>query len=156
MNKMLKIAALVVALLVVILIGLAPIGPVPGVFIGGTQTATPAVWGNTSAEHEIRLKVPGTIPRVVIIWVIQYENDLYIVGSKESGWVKMLGQGGNVDMRLGDNTYRLNASMLATGWQPVIAAYMDKYRVDYPDIVNSFPAAEEAKDSTAVFKLSRG
>jgi hypothetical protein len=85
MNKMLKIAALVVSLLVVILIGLAPIGPMPGVFIGGTQTATPAVWGNTSAEHEIRLKVPGTIPRVVIIWVIQYENDLYIVGSKESG-----------------------------------------------------------------------
>ena len=77
MNKMLKIAALVVSLLVVILIGLAPIGPMPGVFIGGTQTATPAVWGNTSAEHEIRLKVPGTIPRVVIIWVIQYENDLY-------------------------------------------------------------------------------
>ncbi len=70
MNKMLKIAALVVSLLVVKLIGLAPIGPMPGVFIGGTQTATPAVWGNTSAEHEIRLKVPGTIPRVVIIWVI--------------------------------------------------------------------------------------
>ena len=42
MNKMLKIAALVVSLLVVILIGLAPIGPMPGVFIGGTQTATPA------------------------------------------------------------------------------------------------------------------
>jgi hypothetical protein len=46
--------------------------------------------------------------------------------------------------------------MLATGWQPVITAYMDKYRADYADIVNSFPAAEDAKDSTAVFKLSRG
>jgi hypothetical protein len=156
MNKLLKIAAVVISLLVVILIGLAPIGPMPGVFIGGKDTSAPAVWGNTSAEHEIRLKVPGTIPRVVIIWVIQYENDLYIVGSKESGWVKMLGQGGNVDMRLGDNTYSLNASMVVTDWQPVLTAYMDKYRADCPDIVNSFPAAEEAKDSTAVFKLSRG
>jgi len=156
MNKPLKIAAVVISLLVVILIGLAPIGPMPGVFIGGKDTSAPAVWGNTSAEHQIRLKVPGTIPRVVIIWVIQYENDSYIVGSKESGWVKMLGQGGNVDMRLGDNTYSLNASMVVTDWQPVLTAYMDKYRADYPDIVNSFPAAEEAKDSTAVFKLSRG
>jgi hypothetical protein len=46
--------------------------------------------------------------------------------------------------------------MVVTDWQPVLTAYMDKYRADYPDIVNSFPAAEEAKDSTAVFKLSRG
>jgi hypothetical protein len=156
MKKILKIAGVVVAISLCILIVLAPIGPMPGVFIKGTQTPTPAFWGNTSDTHEISLKVDGTIPRVVIIWVVQYENELYVVGSKDSGWVKMLGQGGNVAMRLGDNKYNLNASIVNDGWEPVMLAYVDKYRPDYPDIINSFPAIEDAEGTIAVFKLSRG
>jgi hypothetical protein len=155
MNKILKIVGVVVTLTVCVLIVLAPIGPMPGVFIGGTQTPAPAVWGNTSDTHEIRLKVDGTIPRVIIIWVIQYDNALYVVGSKDSGWVKMLGQGGNVAMRLDDNTYNLMASIVNTDWEPVMVAYVDKYRPDYPDIINSFPAIEDAKGTISVFRLSR-
>jgi hypothetical protein len=155
MNKILKIVGVVVTLTVCVLIVLAPIGPMPGVFIGGTQAPAPAVWGNTSDTHEIRLKVDGTIPRVIIIWVIQYDNALYVVGSKDSGWVKMLGQGGNVAMRLDDNTYNLMASIVNTDWEPVMVAYVDKYRPDYPDIINSFPAIEDAKGTISVFRLSR-
>ena len=156
MNKIIQIAASLAVLVLVILMGLAPIGPMPGVFIGGTQAAAPVDWGNTAVEHEIRLKVPGTLPRVVIIWVIQYENDLYVVGGKDSGWVKMLDKGGKVDMRLGDNTYGLTASLVESGWEPVMSAYVEKYRPDYPDIINGFPSIKDAKGSISVFKLSRG
>jgi len=135
---------------------LAPLGPLPGFFIGGTPTAVPDSWGDTSSTHEIRLKVSGTPPRVVIIWVIQVAGELYVVGSKGSGWVAMLNQGGPVEMRMEDKTYRLNARLMTDNWQTVVEAYMDKYRADYPDIVNSFPSFEEAAGSTAVFLLSDG
>ncbi len=153
-----KILKIVVPLLIAALIGLAvlaPIGPMPGIFIGGVEAASPDVWPDTSQVHEIKLKVPGAIPRVVIVWVIDYEGDLYVVGNSSSGWVKMLGQGGNVAMQLEGATYSLSASLMKMGWEPVMASYVEKYQPDYPDIVDSFPSPAEAVGKIAVFKLSR-
>lgn len=152
--KILQIAAGVVVLVIVVLILVAPIGPMPGFFIGGTATARPDAWADTSAVHEIKLKVAGTLPRVVILWVIDHAGELHVVGAQDSGWVTMLGDGGPVEMRLGDNTYSLNASRMNEGWQPVMQAYVDKYRPDYPDIVSSFPSMEEAEGQIAVFRLN--
>ena len=76
------------ASIALVLIFATPIGPLPGFFIGGTYTPTPAVWPDTSKEDEILLKVPGTLPRVVIIWVVQVEGQLYVVGGGDSGWVR--------------------------------------------------------------------
>ena len=45
----------------------APIGPVPGIFIGGTASDSPDPWPDTADTHEILLTVPGTLPRVVTI-----------------------------------------------------------------------------------------
>lgn len=153
--KILKIAALALLVLLVIAALIAPIGPLPGFFIGGNAAATPAQWQDTSDVHEIKLKVPGSLPRVVTIWVIDYEGDLYVVGSKDSGWVRMLGSGAPVEMRLGDDTYSLNASIVEDAWQPMMEAYVAKYRPDYPDIVASFPSVDEAKDQISVFRLGR-
>ncbi len=133
----------------------APIGPMPGLFIGGTSTKAPQQWSDTSNVHEIMLRVPGTLPRVVIIWVIEFGGELHVVGSKGSGWVKKIGGGAPVEMRLGDNTYALNASLVTEGWQQILQAYVAKYRADYPDIVAGFPSIEEAKDLVAVFRLER-
>ena len=155
MKKILKIGIPLLLLLLVVVALLAPIGPLPGFFIGGTKTAAPASWSDTSDVHEIRLKVPGTLPRVVTIWVIEYESDLYVTGYAKSGWVQMLGNGGPVKMRLGDNTYSLVASAVTENAKPILTAYMDKYRPDYPDIVAGFPSEDEASDSYVVFKLSR-
>jgi hypothetical protein len=129
------LSALVVAALV------APIGPMPGFFIGGKQTAPPASWPDTSGVHEIRLKVPGTLPRVVTIWVIDHAGELYVLGHRDSGWVKMIGQGARVEMRLGDRTYSLNATPLTEGWQPVFEAYVAKYKPNYPEIVAGHAAS---------------
>jgi hypothetical protein len=155
MSKIIKIGAIVLAIVACIIIGLAPIGPMPGIFIGGTETSTPDNWENAADIGEIQLKIPGTIPRVVIIWVVDYSGDLYVVGSQKSGWVKMLGDGGKVQMRLEDKTYSLSAKKITTDWEPVVTAYADKYRPDYPGIVNSFPPIEEAEGIFGVFKLSK-
>ncbi len=153
--KILKIVTIIIVLLIPVVVALAPIGPLPGFFIGGNQVETPASWGDTGSVDEVRLKVSGALPRVVIIWVIQFEGELYVVGSRSSGWVKMLGQGGPVALRLVDQTYELNATRVLEGWEPVMQAYIEKYEPEYPEIIAGFPAIEEAGDVISVFKLSR-
>ena len=137
-NKMAKTVATALLLIASLLITLAPIGPLPGFFIGGTPTAAPADWGDTSDLLEVRLRVDGSIPRVVIIWVVQLDSELYVMGSKDSGWVSMLGDGGQVELRIESATYTLMAQRLSEGQLPVIEAYQEKYREDYPEIVTEW------------------
>ena len=66
----------------------------------------------------------------------------------------MLGEGRPVRMRMGDNTYSLNATLLDTGWERAMEAYFAKYRPDYPEIVDGFPSLEDAAGSFSVFRLS--
>ena len=139
--------------IVLVLIFATPIGPLPGFFIGGTYTPTPTVWPDTSKEDEILLKVPGTLPRVVIIWVVQVEGQLYVVGDGDSGWVRRIGQGGPVEMRLHDRKYSLTATPVAAGLEAIITAYKNKYRPNYPDIVAGFPSVEESAGAFGVFRL---
>jgi hypothetical protein len=151
--KILRISLVVVLVLLAGLAILAPVGPLPGLFIGGQPTVAPARWPDTSAVHEIRLRVPGTLPRVVIVWVVEHDGDLHVVGARNSGWVSMLGAGGPVEMRLGDNTYSLNAALVTDGWEDVLNAYVAKYRPDYPEIIAGFPSIEDAKGTVAVYRL---
>jgi hypothetical protein len=154
--KILRIVALVLLAVGVVVAIVAPIGPLPGFFIGGEPTPAPASWPDTSEVHEIDLKVPGTLPRVVTIWVVEHDGELHVVGSGESGWVRMIGGGAPVEMRLEGHTYALQAEPVAEGKELVLQAYVDKYRPDYPDIVASFPTASEASTGVAVFRLNRG
>ncbi len=152
--KILKIAAGVIVVVLLVLAMVAPLGPIPGFFIGGQESAVPDTWPDTRDVHEIQLAVgEGLLPRVVIIWVVQVEGSLYVVGAKDSGWTSRIGAGGPVKMRLGDNTYALQASAVTEGWEPILEAYVAKYSSDYPDIVAGFPQASEAANTTAVFRL---
>lgn len=136
-----------------ILIFAAPIGPLPGFFIGGKATPIPEIWSDTSKLDEILLKVPGALPRVVIIWVVQVEGQLYVVGSGESGWVQRIGQGAPVEMRLRDRRYLLTATPVSSGLESIITTYKDKYRPNYPDIVAGFPSLEGSDGAYGVFRL---
>ncbi len=154
----LKIVKIIIAALLVIFAAyviLAPIGPVPGVMIGGTEAQAPDTWPDTSGTHEILLEVAGTIPRVVTIWLIQHDNEIYVVGASDSGWIKMLDQGGPVRMRLASNTYPLRATIVNENQLEILTDYMDKYRPDYPDIVGDFPSPEEAEGAFALYRLER-
>lgn len=156
MKKLTKISVIALVFTTCIIISVAPIGPMPGIFLGGTETPVPDNWRNIANRDEIRLRVPGTIPRVVIIWVVEVDNELYVVGGRESGWVEMIGDRAKVQMRAGDNTYNLNAVKVNSGLEPIVIAYADKYRADYPDIVGSFPTTvSEAQNAVGVFKLER-
>ncbi len=153
--RILKVGVSVLLLAVVIFVVATPVGPVPGFLLGGTETEVPAAWGDTRSIDEIRFEVSsGLLPRVVIIWVVQFEGDLYVVGDGKSGWVGMLDQGGSVRMRIGDKTYSLNAQRVKNNLVPILEAYQGKYRADYPEIVNSFPQAMESVKSAGVFRLS--
>ena len=153
--KVLKIAALVLAVVLAILAWVAPVGPMPGIFIGGTPSPLPDAWGGTRETHEIKLEVSGgLVPRVVIIWVVQVDGDLHVVGFKGSGWTNTLNTGGSVRMRMGDKTYDLDAHLVTSDWQPILEAYLDKYRADYPDIVAGFPELAEAREVASVFRLT--
>jgi len=153
--KVLKILIAVLIPLAIVVAVLAPIGPLPGFRIGGEETQAPAQWPDTSKVHEIKLKVPGTLPRVVIIWVVEHQNELHVVGQNGSGWVSRLGEGSPVEMRIGDNTYALQAARKRDGLRDILTAYVDKYKTDYPDIVAGFPSFEDGQDSFAVFTLNR-
>ena len=153
--KVLKAALPAILVLALVLVVLAPIGPMPGIFIGGTPTSAPEKWSDTSDVVEILLKVPGALPRVVIIWVVEHGGELHVVGSKDSGWVQMIGGGSPVEIRIGDSTYPLEASPVVEGWQPIFEAYLAKYREDYPEIVAGIPPVDEAEGLVAVFRLDR-
>lgn len=153
--RWLKIGLVAIAVLLLIAVLVAPIGPVPGLFIGGTTTPAPETWPDTSNVDEIRLKVPGVLPRVVILWVIEHGDELHVVGSQDSGWVQRIGTGSPVELRIEDRTYALEAAPITEDWQPILEAYIAKYEANYPDIVAGFPSIEEAADLVAVFRLER-
>jgi len=154
-SKILKIGTPVLIVILIGIVLMAPIGPMPGFFIGGQETPVPDSWGETGAIHEVQLEVSGgALPRVVIIWFVKFDSTLHIVGAKGSGWVSMLGDGGDVRFRMGDNTYALHATLLTENQQPVLAAYIDKYIADYPDIIAGFGQPEEAAAGAAVFRLT--
>ena len=153
--KALKIGLAVIGIVLLIGLVITPIGPLPGFFIGGKMTEFPAQWPQTRDVDEIRLRVPGFLPRVVIIWVIDSAGELYVVGSRDSGWVRILGEGAPVEMRLGESTYPLRAVAVREGWEAVLTAYVDKYRQDYPEIIAGFPSIEEARSQVSVFRLER-
>lgn len=153
--KYLKHGAGALGLIIVLFVVLAPIGPLPGFFIRGTAAAVPAQWQDTSGLHEVQLRIGGGVPRVVIIWVVQVDNELYVVGANDSGWVSKLGDGGPVSLRIEGSTYELNATRLSSGQLPVVEAYQEKYRADYPDIVGGMGSADNMIAGAAVFRLSR-
>ena len=45
----------------------------------------------------------------MIIWVVQVEGELYVVGSKNSGWVQLIGSSAPVEIRLRGQTFALKA-----------------------------------------------
>ena len=144
-----------VILIGAILVWLAPIAMMPGFFIGGSTTPAPSTWEDTSAIDEVRLKVRGTIPRVVIIWIVQVDGELYVTGAKDSGWVTRLGDGGDAELRIGDNTYPVVAERQTENLDELIGAWYDKYRPNYPDIVGDMSEVSTEPRSYAIFKLAR-
>ena len=91
---------------------------------------------------------------MVIIWFVEIDNDLYIVGETDSGWVSILGNGGPVHMRLEDSTYPLQATIVNSSEEQILQAWQTKYETDYPEFFAS-SASDDFLEYSSVYRLSR-
>ena len=89
--------------------------------------------------------------------MVEYNQELYVVGAADSGWVRMIGESAPVKMRLNDSTFDLVAQRVTADIEAIATAYLDKYRAAYPDIIANFPSVEEAEVSNSfrIFRLER-
>lgn len=92
---------------------------------------------------------------MVIIWIVEADNRLYVIGAPESTWVAGTTSAPEVRLRIGDNTYDMRATRLQPGPQEIFLKYINRYKDDYPEIVASFPPPAEFASSAAVFELTR-
>ena len=142
------------AVLVVILVLTAPIGPMPGIRLGGSPATVPESWSSVALPDEVKLATKsGLFPHVVIIWVVALDDRLYLVGAPDSTWVENATRSPQVQLRMGDDVYNLTATRV-DGRVEVLQSYIDRYREDYPDIIASFPPMEEFAAGAALFELS--
>ncbi len=95
------------------------------------------------------------LPRVVTIWVIEDDNDLFVFGAKDSGWVKSTLAAPDVNLRIADTSYALRAEPVETLAAERYEKYIQRYQANYPDIIATMPALEDATDVGVIFQLSR-
>ena len=149
----------IVITLIVLTLGMllaAPIGPLPGVRIGGSAASPPAVWSSQALPEEVHLQTSANLlPHVVIVWVVESDNRLYLIGSPDSTWVKGATQSPDVRLRIGDNTYDMRATRITSGRSDIFQRYIDRYKDNYPEIIASFPPIDEFSAGGALFELVR-
>lgn len=152
-----RLVVLLIVLGVVAMLA-GPIGPLPGVRIGGTETPPPADWSAIDLPDEVRLRTTGgLVPRVVIIWIIEDNNALYVLGANDSGWVQATLKDPAVELRIADKTYALNATPESDPVE-LYRKYINRYAAGYPDIVATMPTpadAEQFASGGVVFRLDR-
>jgi hypothetical protein len=156
MPSWLKIVLIVLLVVVLGAAIAAPIGPMPGFRIGGNDADAPEQWSSIDIPGEVRLaSYSGLLPHVVIIWIVESDNRLYVIGDPASAWVEGATNAPDVRLRMGDNTYDMRATRLQPGPQEIFLKYINRYKDDYPEIIDSFPPPEEFATGAALFELTR-
>lgn len=146
-----SLAVLIAVFIAAVLV--APLGPIPGIRLGGTEMKPPADWSSLDLPETVQLETKaGLLPRVVNIWIVRYDNALWVLGNPESGWVRQASTRGDVRLRIGDRVYRLRAKRITE--PAAYRAYIERYRDGYPDLIATLPPPEAAA-SIAIFRLDR-
>ncbi len=153
MPRWLTISIAAVVIVVAGLAVVAPIGPLPGVWLGGRSVPPPDDWSALDLPQTVQLQtVGGLLPRVVNLWIVQHDADLYVLGNPASGWVQAATANPMVALRIGDSAYTLRAQRVQAAG--AYAAYRRRYQADFPDLVASLPPPEAAS-TVAIFRLVR-
>ena len=133
----------------------APIGPMPGFRIGGSAAQPPADWYGRDLPDEILFGAyDGLLPYVVTIWIVESDGELYVVGDPASTWVEKATNSPEVRVRINDEVYDMTATRMPPGRVDVLAAYVNRYQADYPEIIDGFPPLEEFAQGSALFQLN--
>jgi hypothetical protein len=137
--------------------GCGPIGPMPGLNIGGTQQPAPESF-EFAQDHElltIRTLLGGWLPQVHNIWGVGVGDAVYAMAVPEASWRARLEDDPEVLIRIGDNVYRLTATVVddADEIQAAFDAYVAKYGDQLEAIVGHPPTVA---DVTGLIRFSAG
>lgn len=132
-----------------------PLGPVPGVRLGGNATPVPADWTTVSLPDEVQLKPSGGLfPRVVNIWIVELNNALYVFGAKDGGWTTTVQANPIVELRINDQTFTLKATPVESPGSEIYDQYIARYAASYPEFVESIPQGDALTAQGTVFRLT--
>ncbi len=136
-------------LIVVILSGCDPLGPLPGGALTGEAKTPPDDWTALAEIETIQLETNPDDPYSVNLWVVSVESRLYIAaGGGETKWSAHFSTDPNVRLRIDPNIYELRATPVDNHKEldEVRQAYVDKYAMksDSPQF-----------DDSTVFRLDR-
>ena len=151
--RALKTTLGIIAALIVVMLLAGPLGPLPGLFIGGEEQTPPDVW--VAAELPDTVQAKPASYGAVNLWIIEDNNNLYLFGEGDSWWVGALRHQPAMKLRLSNATYNLHARELDQPDPRLYDKYVARYAEDYPDIVSELPSPEDAIAHGAVFELTR-
>jgi hypothetical protein len=133
--------------MVVIGAGCGPIGPMPGLAIGGEEQPTPDDFAFVQ-DHDlimIRTYFGGWLPQVHYIWGVGVDDGIYAIAVPGASWRARIDDDPNVSLRIGDSYFNLTATEVnnAEQTQAAFDAYVEKYGKQLEEIIGHPPALED-------------
>jgi hypothetical protein len=115
-----------------------PMGPVPGVVLGG-ETQTPPADFAVVQQHDliqIETQMAGMSPQVQNIWGVGLGDAVIAIGEPGSGWRARLDDDPNTRVRVGNAVYELTAAPInEEEKQAALDVYVAKYGPQIPEAV---------------------
>ena len=134
-------------IMIVVCAGCGPIGPMPGLAIGGEEQPTPDDFAFVQ-DHDlimIRTYFGGWLPQVHYIWGVGVDDDIYAIAAPGASWRARIDDDPNVSLRIGDNYFNLTAAEVhdAEQTQAAFDAYVTKYGPQLEEIIGHPPVIED-------------
>ena len=121
--------ACVLAVVAVAIYVLGPVSYLPGMRLGGQESAPPASWAAINDHDEIRIETEGVPPWVVRAWYAGTDDGLYVFAWREARWWRRIEAIPDARVRIGDATFAVRAVPVESKSEnaAVASAYRDKY-----------------------------
>ena len=136
--------------LILLCAGCGPIGPMPGLAIGGQEQPAPDDFA-FAQEHDlllVRTFFGGWLPQVHTIWGVGVDDGIYAIAVPGASWRARINDDPDVLLRVGDTYYSLTAARAddATDKQRVFDAYIAKYGPQLEEILGRPGTIEDLSD----------
>jgi hypothetical protein len=127
--------------------GCGPIGPMPGLNIGGDEQPPPDDFAFVQ-DHElltVRTLFGGWLPQVHNIWGVGVGDAIYAAAVPGASWRARIDDDPNVLIRVGDNHYELTATEVsdANEIQAAFDAFVEKYGAQLEEVTGHPPTIED-------------
>ncbi len=141
---------ILVALAVIMSAGCGPIGPMPGLAIGGEEQAAPDNLEFVQDQDLILIRTffGGWLPQVHHIWGVGIGDGIYAIAVPGASWRVRIIDDPTVLLRVGDAHYKLTAAKVndAEETQRVFDTYIAKYGPQLEEILGRPGTIEDMSD----------